>query len=284
MDEKSGTDWEPEELDAIVADYFAMLGEELAGRPYVKSHHRAALMQQIGRSSGSIEYKHQNISAVLQHLGLPWIWGYKPAQNYQSALGDALDRYLTAKGRTAIETEIRPRQDLSHVLHAAESAGVFVQPPPLPEQAPASRPDHLRRLVRKFDPVARDFRNRELGKAGEEFVLQVERSRLVRADRPDLARKVEWVAEEQGDGAGFDVLSFEPGGGRRLIEVKTTNGALRTPFYLTRNECAVAKEQPREWQIYRVHLFAQKPAICTIRPPLDARLALRPEIWRASLG
>ena len=31
-----------DELDAIVADYFDMLGEELAKRPYVKSHHSAA--------------------------------------------------------------------------------------------------------------------------------------------------------------------------------------------------------------------------------------------------
>jgi hypothetical protein len=70
-----GEDWVAGELDAIIADHFAMLGDELAQRPYVKSHHRAALMQLIGRSAGSIERKHQNISAVLKELGLPWIWG-----------------------------------------------------------------------------------------------------------------------------------------------------------------------------------------------------------------
>jgi hypothetical protein len=39
---KIGTPWNDDELDAIIADYFAMLSAELSGRPYVKSHHSAA--------------------------------------------------------------------------------------------------------------------------------------------------------------------------------------------------------------------------------------------------
>src|SRR5690606_15324599 len=51
---KIGADWSDEELDAIVADYFAMLGDELAGRPYVKAHRRVALMARIERTKGSV--------------------------------------------------------------------------------------------------------------------------------------------------------------------------------------------------------------------------------------
>jgi hypothetical protein len=40
---KIGTDWTADELDLIVADYFAMLADEQAGRAYVKSHHGARL-------------------------------------------------------------------------------------------------------------------------------------------------------------------------------------------------------------------------------------------------
>ncbi len=72
-DSKLGTDWQADELDAIVADYFAMLDAELAGHAYVKTRHRETLMAQIGRTHGSVEFKHQNISAVLDELGLPWI-------------------------------------------------------------------------------------------------------------------------------------------------------------------------------------------------------------------
>src|ERR1035438_10479392 len=92
---KIGTHWQDDELDAIVADYFAMLEDDLSGRPYIKSRHSAALMAQIGRTHRSVEFKHQNISAVLDELGLPWIPGYMPKRNYQNAIFDAIDRHLT---------------------------------------------------------------------------------------------------------------------------------------------------------------------------------------------
>src|SRR5277367_5362000 len=94
---KIGTDWQDDELDAIIADYFAMLAADLSGQPYVKARHSAALMAQIGRTHRSVEFKHQNISAVLDELGMPWIPGYKPKRNHQAAIFDAIARYLTAR-------------------------------------------------------------------------------------------------------------------------------------------------------------------------------------------
>ena len=252
-----------------------MLDAEIARQPYVKSHHRVALMSSVRRSPGSIERKHQNISAVLVELGMPWIWGYKPLPNFQQALFDAIDRELTRRelaGQSVSTAE--PAADVP-----MEPDQVFV---PMPEGVPSAPRAGLERLVRKFDPVQRDFRNRQLGRAGEEFVLQLERKRLASADRDDLARKVRWVAMEDGDGAGFDVASFDPNGRERLIEVKTTNGAAKTPFFMTRNEVAVAEERAEHWHLYRVHLFAQQPKIFTVRPPIDDRLKLSPETWRAS--
>jgi hypothetical protein len=67
--EKFGTPWSAQELDAIIADYFSMPDAELSGQLYVKSHHSAALMDRIGRTHRSVELKHQNISAVLDELG-----------------------------------------------------------------------------------------------------------------------------------------------------------------------------------------------------------------------
>ena len=271
--ERQGQDWGDDELDAIVADYFAMLDDEISKRPYVKSQHRAALMSVLRRSPGSIERKHQNISAVLVELGLPWIWGYKPLANFQQALFDAIDRELTRRervGPAVAEPLIQPLPGPDQV---------FV---PMPDGSVTVRRSGLERLVRKFDPVERDFRNRQLGKAGEEFVVDLERRRLAAGDRPDLANKVRWVAMEDGDGAGYDVLSFDLGGKERLIEVKTTNGAPKTPFFMTRNEMAVAGERAEHWHLYRVHLFAQQPKIFTVRPPLEGMLNLNPETWRAS--
>jgi hypothetical protein len=271
---KIGTDWQNDELDAIVADYFVMLEADIARRPYVKSQHSRALMAQIGRTHRSVEFKHQNISAVLDELGLPWIPGYKPKRNYQNAIFDAIDRYLTHHPAILEAVPVVPPATMP-------ASTVFVDAPSLAAQT-VRVPDRLRCLVRKFDPVERDYRNRSLGKAGESFVLDLERRLLAGADRPDLARRVRWVAEEDGDGAGYDVLSFDERGRDRLIEVKTTNGSARTPFYLSRNEREVADERPEDWRIYRVHLFAKGPRVFTVAPPLEESVHLRPETWRAS--
>lgn len=99
---------------------------------------------------------------------------------------------------------------------------------------------------------------------------------------PDLANKIRWIADEDGDGAGYGVLSFDPAGSERLLEVKTTNGSARTPFFLSRNECAVADEHPDRWRLYRVHLFATGPRVFTLAPPLQAALKLTAETWRAT--
>ena len=74
---KIGTDWGADELDAIVADYFAMLALERAGQAYVKSHRAAALMAEVGRTHRSVEFKHMNISAALTRLGVPSIRGHR---------------------------------------------------------------------------------------------------------------------------------------------------------------------------------------------------------------
>ena len=74
--------WTDEENDLIVADYFAMLADEFSGRHYNKAEHRRRLMHRLQtRSEGSIEFKHQNISAVLKGLGEDWMTGYTTERN-----------------------------------------------------------------------------------------------------------------------------------------------------------------------------------------------------------
>jgi hypothetical protein len=211
---------------------------------------------------------------VLEKLGARWIPGYKPARHYQGAIAEAISRYL-AGNPSALEAPVASPQ-----VPVPES--VFVEPPP-PTEPQDQMPAALRRLIARYDPVERDRRNRALGRAGEEFVLELERRQLADLGRQDLSRQVRWIADEEGDGAGYDVLSFTSTGSERLLEIKTTNGSARTPFFLSRNELEVAKERQEDWRIYRVHLFATSPKIFTLAPPLDGVLHLRPELWRASL-
>ncbi len=211
------------------------------------------------RSEGSVEFKHQNISAVLKGLGEDWIPGYKPAFNFQMTLVDAVARWL------ALNPAWLGRHSGTRVTTGlAEARPIWIGPPPtLSNQPPPQELEQMLHIARKFDVAARDERNRALGRAGEERVLAHERAALKSAGRDDLARKVRWVSEEDGDGAGYDIASFAPDGRPRLIEVKTTNGWERTPFHISRNELAVAEERRSEWSLFRLWNFARTEGVRT---------------------
>src|SRR6266404_301909 len=122
-EDRFGLDWSDGELDFIVADYFAMLRSELSGIEYNKSAHRRSLVKLVGRTEGSVERKHQNISAVLGELALPTISGYKPLQNFQKSIIEAIDRYLTHNPK-----DLKPEQS---VRSFDEEPDLFIETPPI---------------------------------------------------------------------------------------------------------------------------------------------------------
>lgn len=277
----TGTDWNDREIDLIVADYFDMLTLELLGQPYVKAHRNEAMQQLTGRSRGSIEFKHQNISAVLQELGTTWIVGYKPRANYQRALLDGIERLLDIQGVAFVVPASETR-----VQAVSAPIEIFFEPPPslTPKEGGSDASPALRRLVGKFDPATRDAQNRDLGRRGEERILVAEKKRLIAVDRKDLARKVKWVSEIEGDGAGFDILSYTEKGEERLLEVKTTPGYQRTPFYLTENERLVSEERPEAFRLVRLYDFYREPRAFELAPPLAESVILKPTNYRASFA
>ena len=113
-------------------------------------------------------------------------------------------------------------------------------------------------------------------------MLRHERQSLTIAGRSDLAERVRWTSDEMGDGAGFDIASFDIDGKERLIEVKTTNGWERTPFHITANELAVADDRRGEWCLLRLWDFAREPKAFELFPPLQAHVALTPTSFCAS--
>lgn len=267
--------WSDAENDVIVADYLEMLRDELAGRAYSKAKHNRGVQEATGRGRGSVEFKHQNISAVLIGLGEPWIIGYKPAFNVQSSLADAVVRHLAG----AAESFAHPPKD-----HQGDPLIQIGPPPTMRNAPPPKETEQLMAIARKFDVAAMQSANRVLGRAGEERVLRHERARLRQAGRDDLARDVRWVSDIDGDGAGYDIASFEETGASRLIEVKTTNGWERTPFHISHNELAVAEARADDWTLVRVWNFARKPRAFELRPPLAAHVSLMPTSYRAEFA
>ena len=274
-----GQDWTADEVEATVRDYFGMLRKEAAGQSYSKSEHNEHLRSTlITRSKASIELKHQNISAVLDQLGLPYIRGYKPRSNLQELLRQTVANYVS-RHQTVLATVM---DDLEAQTAPGEQKllGVLVDPPKV--ESPPVRRKHPR-FARKFDYAQRDEHNRMLGHNGEAWTVEFETARLTHADRHDLVGKIDWVSDRLGDGTGYDILSFEDDEQARFIEVKTTNGGSMTPFIVTRNEVEFSEESEDAFCLYRIFEFSSKPQLFILRGSLPANLELEALDYRARL-
>ena len=219
----------------------------------------------------------RDIAAVLVGLGLVPLAGYPPsAGGASSRLEELVVARLSADPGLAAALE-PPLPDASGL------------PPPDPTfvSAPAKATHRKRapgsRVSKNYDRAAADAANKRLGDAGEEYVVAFERRRLTAEGRADLADEVAWTAREVGDGAGYDVTSFNADGSPCLIEVKTTNGDATTTFFITANEVRVSAARPHDYWLYRVYDFAKPTrAIYRLQGALDGgALALQPVAYRA---
>lgn len=260
MSDGKAQDWSREEVEALVDDHLHMLTLELSGQTYNKSAHRSALQVKLrDRSDGSIERKHQNVSAVLIELGCPYIAGYKPLSNYQGLLFDVVadrivhDRLFEQAAISAADQPAAPPL-------TSDFARLLETPPIVTQVAEPRTPAYVARsaTLRK-DYVDREARNRSLGAAGEEFVLAFERYRLHAMGEKRLSDRVDHVSKTKGDGLGYDVLSFESDGRERFIEVKTTAFGKETPFFISRNEVEFSGAFSEQFHLYRLFDFRRKP-------------------------
>lgn len=267
------TDWSQTEVAATVRSYLEMLRLEVSGQPYIKGHFRKALLPLLSnRSESAIEFKHQNISAVLMKLGLRPIRGYQPAQNYQQSLVPEVQRQL-AYSPSLIELMLAealqvPKADNTGAL---DFDSTDVPAIILPETSKWTGGQTVRP-----DYAAIESRNRALGLAGELAVADLEYRRLVNAGKASLARRIDHVSQSRGDGDGYDILSFEENGREKLIEVKTTRSRAETPFFVTTNELRVSREHPDIYHLVRVYNFGRDPAWFPLRGDLDATCLLEP--------
>lgn len=272
-------DWTQAEIEATVSSYFAMLKQELTGDSFNKANENRKLLPKLnGRTRGAIEFKHQNISAVLLENGWIYISGYKPSSNYQRALRDEVERWLLSD--SSIESGMASAV-------AREQQSVFEPPASLAQTTP---PDFTvgqaewlpRRIGLKRDYAYQEQHNRSLGIAGEMAVVAFERQRLVFEGKGDLATRVEHVSQTLGDGLGYDVLSFDASGRHRHIEVKTTLQSEKTPFFISSNEVAASSFFGETFSIYRLFNFSRRPRFYKLDGSVSLTCHLTPTNFAAS--
>jgi len=257
-----------------------MLTLELSSQNYNKvAFNRELLGLLNSRSKSAIEFKHCNISAVLLYLGFPTIAGYKPRKNFQKAL---IDEVISQLGSNPVldQAALHAVEQIA-VLPKTQDYGMVNTPPPKPEKAQQSEtaPSYLQ----KRDYTAIEARNRSLGLAGELFILEYEDWKLREAGQKKLAEKIEHTSVTKGDGAGFDILSFDINGKPKYIEVKTTAYSDKTPFWISANELRFAEDNDVHFRLARVYDFRKQPRFFTMAGPVQRHCDLNPTTYKASI-
>jgi hypothetical protein len=281
---KRGPDWSEAEVKATVASYFQMLELGLRGQAFSKTEHRKALLPLLnGRSNRAVELKHENISAILIEEKLPYISGYKPLGNYQELLRNAVLHRLGERTETRdlIEAEVQRVPDPPSIVDFM----TVLAPPPKPRAG--MQPQESRGVVVRRSPIdylLMEARNMALGRVGERFIVALEQARLEAAGKSGLAASVSHVSVDQGDGLGYDILSYEEDTRERLIEVKTTKFGEYTPFYVTRPELEVSRQAAAQYHLYRLYSFGPSPRLFTRQGSLDETFSLEPSAYLARVG
>ncbi|HKP04077.1 MAG TPA: DUF3883 domain-containing protein [Chthoniobacterales bacterium] len=258
--------WLREEVEAVVADYFAMLTMELRGEPFNKAERNRNLQLMLDdRPRGSVERKHQNISAILIELGYPYIDGYKPLGNYQRLLAEVVAERLSAAANlnatvaAAVEAPLLPPPVFDDILGIEVPRPHSEEPTARVREEPSSAQPPVRRNYLEIEA-----RSRSLGRAGEDLVLRFEHERLWRAGERRLADRIEHISQTLGDHLGYDIHSFEIDGRERLIEVKTTRFGALTPFFASRNEVEFSAARDPDYHLYRLFAFGKSPKLFTL--------------------
>lgn len=170
-------------------------------------------------------------------------------------------------------------------VSSTASAGLVQTSAPKPVTKQGTSTREFKARFRLGSPE-RDRRIRDLGLLGEIAVLNYERLRLVAAGRSDLADQVRHVSLIEGDGAGYDILSFRDDGSRLYIEVKTTIGDATTDFFISPNEVAFSEAHPAEYELRRVFNFndtSGNGSFFSIVGKLAEQVSLSPTVFRAAI-
>ncbi|BBB24945.1 DUF3883 domain-containing protein [Amphritea japonica] len=277
--------WSESEVEAVVQDYFNMLRLELRGEKYNKTGHRRALIEQLNnRTHGSIEMKHQNISAVLMSEDIQGIIGYKPLGNYQGALFNEVFGYL-ARNRDLYALFKKDAEALPIIPSIQDFLAAYEDAPePVDTSGSSIAEPRAIYVPEKVNFLEIEANNIELGDAGEQFVINFEKARLIRAGKESLAERIEQISVTQGPAAGFDILSFEENGTDRYIEAKTTKNGKNTPFYVTPNELRFSQANAKRYHLYRVFKYRTDPKVFSLQGNLEELCDLRPSEYMGRVG
>lgn len=130
--------------------------------------------------------------------------------------------------------------------------------------------------------IENEKENKRIGDLGELLVLQYEQEKLKSLG---ISKQPEQKSKSEGDGLGYDILSYNENGKEIFIEVKTTVRNYDTPFFITRNELERSKQENEHFFLYRLYDFddTNNKANYYQRQGDLTELCINPILYRASV-
>lgn len=132
---EAGSGWSSAELEACVRAYRQLWVAQQAGTSMNKSALRREVVAQAlpKRGEGAYERRMQNISAVMDELGLPFVQGYLPLRNVGAAKGEIIkliNKHWERSGELEAPTADAEELETRVASASQRMAGIKASPPP----------------------------------------------------------------------------------------------------------------------------------------------------------
>lgn len=174
------------------------------------------------------------------------------------------------------------RESIDNAIeNAGKSSSLIVEAPPIIMKIS----DSFNFTPKHIDFLKKAKNQKKLGLAGELMVLKFERDRHISNGNKPIADRVKHISEECGDGAGYDILSYDENGFEKYIEVKTTTGPIDTPFLISSNELSFSQLHSESFYLYRVFDYDKEKnegKLYIIRGDLSEHLCLKAQQYIAT--
>ncbi len=177
-------------------------------------------------------------------------------------------------------------QLIEEITNLLESEGLEEGKITLVETAPpheSNKPRYKKTIInaRKIDYLEKAKKDTKTGLIAEMLVVDHEKDFLIQNNRPDLATKVRWVANDD-DSQGYDILSYDLTGNDKYIEVKATKLGLSQPFDITANEIKKSIEKKDNYWVYRVYYAdTSEPKFYKVQGNVETNFDLEPTLYKA---
>lgn len=283
--------WSQEESEFICDYYIKELKKYLTKKGFKKQvEAKSYLMKALLKTSKAVRLKLHHISSILVNSDLPYLEYFKPIPRAEIDLIDwnetkVLKNILLDKFNEPLFVELLTTISDRTEYEITVSTDTQIETPPEDDVF-----EHLKnieqpslRIRTKINYVEREIRNTKLGEAGENWVMNFEKQRLISIGKEYLASQIVWASKEIGDGLGFDIISFNSSGDKIYIEVKTTCLGKYSAFYLTQKEVETSLKLKSNFIIYRVFDFNKETKLFTVDSSLEDSLDLIPTTFRATV-